>query len=80
MDYAIVGRVKDPNTGGTVYYVAGVGSHATESAAEFVTQEKYLAQLPSSLSDPDKNIEVVLKMNVLNGATGPPQVVASYVW
>jgi hypothetical protein len=80
VDYAIAGRVKDPTTGGPVYYAAGVGSHATQAAAQFITQEKYLSQLPKSLENPDKSIEIVLKMDVLNGATGPPQMVASYVW
>jgi hypothetical protein len=80
VDYAIAGRVKDPTTGGPVYYAAGVGSHATQAAAQFITQEKYLSLLPKSLENPDKSIEIVLKMDVLNGATGPPQMVASYVW
>jgi hypothetical protein len=34
--------------------------------------------LSSDLRDPNKNVQIVLKVTVINGAAGPPQIIAVY--
>ena len=57
LEYAVAGRVSDKATGDLTYFVAGAGSHATEAAAEFITQEKYLQQLPKGAFAENASVE-----------------------
>jgi hypothetical protein len=81
-DYAIVARYHDPTTEGPVMVVAGVGSYGTEAASAFVATPQYLEQItrqiPAGLEG--KNIEIVLKSEVVDGKTGPPVMVSYVVW
>jgi hypothetical protein len=36
--------------------------------------------LSSDLRDPNKSVQIVLKVEVVNGAAGPPQILAIYYW
>ena len=81
-DYAIVARFRDATTGGVLVVVAGIGRNGTEAAAQFVTSSYYMEELRrrvgSSLAD--KNIEAVLKINVIDGKTGAPSIEAVDLW
>lgn len=77
VDYAIAGRFLDPVTGGLVLYVAGAGPVATQAASEFVTQPRFLRNLPENVSDPKVSFEVVLKTPTVAGVPGSPEVVAT---
>jgi hypothetical protein len=81
-DYALVARFRDTTTDGWVVALAGVGRNGTEAAAQFVTSPHYMQllrdQVGSDLSD--QNVEVVLKVNVIDGKTGAPSILAVYVW
>jgi hypothetical protein len=81
-EYAIVARFQNPTTGLPTMIAAGVGANGQVAAAEFLTN-------PDSLRDfiqhaprgwKDKNIEIILETQMINGDNGPPRVVATYLW
>jgi hypothetical protein len=54
--------------------------HGTEAAGELLTSPAGGNTIPRNLVEGDKNFQIVLKTTVINGNTGPPQIVASYSW
>jgi hypothetical protein len=81
-DYAIVARYRDPTTEGPVMVVAGLGPFGTEAAGAFVATPQYLEQLARQLPPgwENKNIELVLKTEVIDGKAGPPVLIAATEW
>lgn len=81
-DYAIVARYRDPTTEGPVMVVGGLGPFGTEAAGAFVATPQYLAQLAKQLPPgwENRNIEMVLKTEVIDGKAGPPVLVAATAW
>ena len=82
IDYAIVARFRDPTTEGPVMVIAGIGPYGTEAASEFVQSPQHLAELAAKLPRgwENKNLEVVLKTNVIGGKAGPPILLSTYTW
>ncbi len=80
VDYALVTRVLDPNTGKIVISAAGITQYGTAAAGEFLTDPKNLAQaLKQAPKDwQQRSMEVVLETRVIGGTAGPPQVVATH--
>jgi len=81
-DYAIVARYHDATTNGTVMVIAGIGPYGTEAASEFVTSPRSLEQLLRKVPAgwQSKNLEMVLKTEVIAGEAGPPSLVAATTW
>jgi hypothetical protein len=79
-DYALITRARDPLSGQISVEIGGLGLHASQAASEFVTNPVYLNNLSSSLRDPNRNVQIVLRINVINGEPGPPHIVAEYYW
>jgi len=81
-DYAVIARFRDGTTDSWVVVLAGLGRNGTEAAAQFVTSPHYLAQLRDRLGSDfsNRNIEAVLKINVIQGKTGAPSILAAYAW
>jgi hypothetical protein len=81
-DYAIVARFRDPNVDGWVVALAGLGRNGTEAAAQFATSPHYLEMLEQQLGSRfgNRNIEVVLKVGVINAKTGAPSIIAVHAW
>lgn len=81
-DYAIAARLFDTGTERPVVIAAGIWQYGTEAAGEFLTNSKYLDELRtgSSRNWLKKNIEVVLRTQVIDGNPGPPRVVSAYFW
>ena len=81
-DFALVARFRDPTIDGWVVVVAGLGRNGTEAAAQFATSTHYMQllrdQIGGNLSN--KNIEVVLKVRVIDGKTGAPSILAAQAW
>jgi len=81
-DYAIVARLVDPNTDQFVVVAAGIGRGGTVAAGEFLVDahrmEEMLKQLPQNWKQ--KNIEIVLETQVIQGRSGPPRITAVHVW
>jgi hypothetical protein len=81
-DYAIVARFRDPTVEETVMVIAGIGPWGTEAAGEFVQSPQALEQLAKMMPSgwEHKNIEVVLKSNVIGGQPGPPIIMSGISW
>jgi hypothetical protein len=81
-DYALVARFRDPTTDGWVVALAGLGRNGTEAAAQFVTSPHYLELLKEKMGSNfgNRNIEVVLKVKVIEAKTGAPSILAVYTW
>lgn len=81
-DYALITRYHDTTTNGTVMVIAGLGTYGTEAASQFVVSSQYLNQLLSKLPAgwEDKNLEIVIRADKINGEAGPPFLVSSTYW
>jgi hypothetical protein len=81
-DYALVARFRDSTIDGPVVVLAGLGRNGTEAAAEFATSPHYLQLLKDQIGSgfANGNIEAVLKVNVIDGKTGAPSIVAIHSW
>jgi hypothetical protein len=81
-DYAVVARFRDSTIDGWVVALAGLGRNGTEAAAEFATSPHYLELLRSRVGSDftTRNIEVVLKLSVIDGKSGAPAIQAVYAW
>ena len=81
-DYAIVARIVDPNTDQFVVVAAGIGRGGTVAAGEFLVDanrmEDLLRQVPQNWKQ--KNMEIVLETQVIQGRSGPPRITAVHVW
>ena len=81
-DYAIVSRVLDRSTDKMVVIAAGITHFGTEGAGEFLGDPAYFAEAVPRLP-PDwrtRNLEIVLSVPVVDGASGHPRVLATHVW
>jgi hypothetical protein len=82
-DYALVARFRDVATDNWVIALAGVGRNGTEAATQFATTPRYMQLLRDQIGGADfanRNVEVVLKVNVIEGKTGAPSIQQVYVW
>jgi hypothetical protein len=82
-DYALVVRFRNTTTDSTIVLLAGLGRNGTEAAAQFVTSPHYMELLKEKIGSGalvDKNIEVVLKISVIEGKTGAPSIEQVQVW
>lgn len=81
-DYAIVARYHDPITNNIAVIIAGLEVNGTVGAAQFVTSSHQLEQLEHVLPSgwEDKNVEIVLKVPVIGGDSGPDTILATQVW
>jgi hypothetical protein len=83
LDYGIVARFTDANTGKPSIIVAGIGRGGTIAAGEFLTNPDDLAQLRRAIQSADsskKNLEIVLSTQIIDGQPGTPKMEASYFW
>jgi hypothetical protein len=81
-DYAIISRVYDPTTEQMVITLAGIGSHGTLAAGEFISSpayiEEFAKQAPRNWDQ--GNVQLVIKVDIVDGKDGPPHVIANYFW
>ncbi|MGB8099775.1 MAG: hypothetical protein WCF17_21680 [Terracidiphilus sp.] len=81
-DYAIVARIHDHTTGQPVIIAAGISEEGTEAAGEILYNPEYLDSLivraPRDWAD--KNLEAVIKTQVIEGHPGPPDILAVETW
>lgn len=81
-DYAILARYHDEATNSTVLVAAGLGPWANEAASRFAASPTALERLNKALPSgwKSKNIEVVLKTEVIEQEPGTASIVAAQVW
>jgi hypothetical protein len=83
VDYAVVSRIKNSQTGQSMMIAAGIASPGTQAAAELMSSPRELDQVLRQVAPgwENKNLQIVLRVPVPNGITPTsPQLVASYVW
>jgi hypothetical protein len=81
-DYAIVSRVLDVHTDRMAVVAAGITQFGTAGAGDFLSNPQYFAEAASRLPRDwaRKNLQIVLRVPVVQRAPGRPQVIATYVW
>lgn len=81
-DYAIISRFVNPLTEKMVVVVAGMAKDGTMAAGEFVTESKYMDAMARTAPEgwQRKNLQVVIRTQVVRGSPGPPTIVATYFW
>ncbi|HEY2470868.1 MAG TPA: hypothetical protein VGI45_23950 [Terracidiphilus sp.] len=81
-DYAIVARIHDNTTGQPVIIAAGISEEGTEAAGEILYNPVYLnsllAKAPANWEK--MNMEAVIETQVIEGHSGPPNVLAVETW
>lgn len=81
-DYALLARFRDPTVDGWVVVAAGLGRNGTEAAAQFAVSPHYLHLLRDQIGHDiaNQNLEVLLKVKVIEGKTGAPSILAVHTW
>jgi len=82
VDYAIVARMLDSNTGQFTIVAGGITGGGTQAAGEFISKPELMAKAVHALGSgwQNKNVEFVLQTIITDEVSGPPSVVAYYVW
>ena len=81
-DYALISRVFEERSGQPVVSVAGITDFGTEAAAEFLSDEALLAAafVGAPKQWEHKNLQLVIRTQVVGHTTGKPQFVARQIW
>jgi hypothetical protein len=81
-DYALVARFRSPSTDSIVVVIAGIQRFGTDAASQFATSSDLLKNFDRQIGGNwrDKNIEVVLRVDVVNGRAGAPSIEATHIW
>ncbi|HWQ54532.1 MAG TPA: hypothetical protein VN442_12680 [Bryobacteraceae bacterium] len=81
-DYVIISRVFDSRTGEVLVVAAGLSHFGTQGAGEFLTNPEYLEQaLKGAPADwHSRNMQLVLRAEVIENTPGPPKVMARWFW
>jgi hypothetical protein len=77
-DYALISRIWNSETGHVVIVIGGLYTYGTEAAGEFLTNPQLMQEIAgvASLSDYERNLQIVLTTTVTDDAAGPPRIVA----
>jgi hypothetical protein len=82
VDFGLVTRLLDSNTGQFVVLVAGLEGSGSDAAADLIVNqdalEKALRDAPKDWAQ--KNLQIVIRTTVQDSAAGPAKVIAVYVW
>ena len=79
VDYAIVTRYQDVDTGNWIFSIGGLGPHGTEAAGQLMIDPHFTKEFPSAVRS-KKNFQIIVKTIAVNGKTGIPQIVDFYAW
>ena len=81
-DYAVVSRAFLPQTHSMLILISGCTQYGTEGAADLITNPELLAgalrEAPAGWQH--KNLQLVLRMQVIANAPASPKVVAAHFW
>ena len=82
IDYAIVSRMLDPATDRPLIIAAGLTQYGTIGAGELISNPTYFTeaarQFPAGWQK--KNLQIVLRVPVVNRISGRPRILAIHVW
>ncbi len=82
VDYIIISRVFESKTGKMIVLAAGLSHYGTQMAGVVLTNPTYLSKaLRNAPPDwPDKNMQLLLRVEVFGDTAGPPTLLASSFW
>jgi hypothetical protein len=82
VDYAIISRLIRSRTGDALLGVVGLSHYGTMAAGELVTDKAALESVLRDVKDwsPNKNCQIIIRVNVIIRAPEKPEVFASHVW
>jgi hypothetical protein len=80
-DFAIISRVLNQRTGKMLVTVGGLYGFGTQAAGQFLTDPKYLTKFAAGLKSgwKSKDVQLVIRTEVIDGTPGPPELIASWV-
>jgi len=77
----LVARFRSSETGNWIFLIGGIGANGTEAPSQFVSTPQYWDTVyRSHEGGVGKNIEILLKLNVVDGKSGSPSVEEIKVW
>jgi hypothetical protein len=81
-DYALVARFRDPSTDSVIVVASGLKQYGNDAASQFLVSPAFLRLLNKEAGPnwKNKNIEVVLRTDVVKGSAGVPIIEATHVW
>ena len=81
-DFGLITRVFDSTTERPVVVVSGIAAYGTIAAGEFLTNEKYMQMVAAKAPKgwERRNVQVVFSTSVINGNSGPPEILATHFW
>jgi len=81
-DFAIVSRVFNQRTGKMLVTVGGLYGFGTQAAGQFLTDPRHLKKFTANLKSgwESKNLQLVIRTEVIDGTPGPPELIASWAW
>jgi hypothetical protein len=79
IDYAVISRVLDPETGHWILSLGGLRHQGTEAAGDLLIDSSFAQLLPTQIR-PTGNFQIVLKTSIVNGSADPPQILAFHTW
>jgi hypothetical protein len=81
-DFGIVARIQEKSVDKIVVIIAGVGGAGTEAAGEVLTNPEYLGEIAKEAPKgwENLNMEAVVAVHMIQGSSGPPQIVAKRFW
>jgi hypothetical protein len=81
-DYALIARFVPSSTGQTIYVIAGLRHPSMEEGVKLLLSPQLLDQMMSldAAGKRNKNVEMVIQTEVVDGVAGKPSVLAVHTW
>ncbi|GGG78081.1 hypothetical protein [Edaphobacter dinghuensis] len=77
MDYALISRIWNSETGHVVIVVGGLYTYGTETAGEFLSDPQLMQTIAKQIpKNSHTNLQIVLGTTVTDAVAGPPKVLA----
>jgi hypothetical protein len=81
-DYGLVAHFLSPTTGKWTMIIAGVSANGTEAAGDVLTNQSLLQTISarSPRNWEEKNFEILVATQVIDGQNGPPKILDTFFW
>jgi hypothetical protein len=77
MDYALISRIWNSETGHVVFVIGGLYTYGTETAGEFLSDPQLMQTIAKQMPrNSHSNLQIVLGTTVTDAVAGPPKVLA----
>jgi hypothetical protein len=77
MDYALISRIWNSETGHVVIVIGGLYTYGTETAGEFLSDPQVMQTIAKEMpKNSHSNLQIVLGTTVTDAVAGPPRVLA----